>query len=87
MENKRKNGWALGSLTAGILTYVLGFLIGTGDLILLILAIICGVVGLKKYKDNPEIGGKWESIAGIIIVIVYLVLIFTLIGIRRSAIL
>ena len=85
MEKKTKNGWALGALTAGILTYVLGFFLGTGDLILVIITIICGIIGLKKYKDTPEIGGKWESIAGILIVVIYVVLIFILTGIRRGA--
>jgi len=66
-----KNQWALGSLTAGILTYVLGFIIGVGDLLLLLIAIISGIVGLKKYKDTPEIGGKWESIIGTMMVIIY----------------
>jgi hypothetical protein len=76
MEKKQKNEWSLGAVVAGILTIVLEFLVGTGGVILMIIAIVCGIVGIMKYKKNPEIGGLWTSIAGIVIVIVYLIWLF-----------
>ncbi|MEF8879600.1 MAG: hypothetical protein V5A64_04335 [Candidatus Thermoplasmatota archaeon] len=85
MEKKQKNEWGLGALVAGILTIVIQFLVGTGGVILMIIAIVCGIAGIVKYKKNPELGGLWTSIAGIIIVIIYIILLFILTGMRRGA--
>jgi hypothetical protein len=71
-----KNQWSLGALVAGILTILIELLVGTGGVILMIIAIVFGIVGLVKYKKNPDIGGKWLSIAGIVIVVVYIIYLF-----------
>jgi hypothetical protein len=71
-----KNQWALGALIAGILTIVIQLLVGTGGIILMIIAIVCGIMGLINYKKKPEIKGKWLSIAGIIVAIMYIFILF-----------
>lgn len=71
-----KNQWALGALIAGILTIVIELLVGTGGVILMIITIVCGIIGLIKYKKTPEIGGKWLSILALCILVIYIVILF-----------
>ena len=61
---KRSNGAAIGSLICGILLCV--------PVITGLLAVILGIVGLRKTRD-PQVGGKGMSIAGIILGILGLV--------------
>lgn len=75
MEKKKKNEWALLALFAGIFTYIIQFIVGTGGIIFMIIAIVCAIVGLVKYKKNPEIGGLWYAIIGIILVVGYVALL------------
>jgi hypothetical protein len=55
---RKSNGAAIGSLICGILGCI-PFITG-------ILAVVLGIVGIKKTKD-PQVGGKGLAIAGIIL--------------------
>lgn len=64
-----KNGTALGAYYCGVfgLIPIIGFLLG-------IVAIVLGILGLKKASKFPEAGGKGHAITGIILGVVDLVL-------------
>jgi hypothetical protein len=70
-----KKGMAIAALALGVLSFLVGFIPGIGLIAIpaAICALVFGVIGRKKAKENPgEYGGKGMALAGMILGIVFL---------------
>jgi hypothetical protein len=71
-ENKT-SGFAITALVMGILSFFLGWLFLIGG-VFSILAIVFGIIGLKKTKDGAQ-GGRGMAITGLVLGIITILLI------------
>jgi hypothetical protein len=77
----RFNGFALASMILGILALISYY----GAFVLGVLAVIFGIIALRRIRENPEMGGRGMAIAGLVCGIVALVIMTIVVASVASA--